>query len=320
MVSGVAVECTGILKELSIPIKTPDILVWLRKKFKRPGMQFQGKIIDPIKENRWLSIFACVSEEDDDVNNHVLPTPFDEETYAGTIVIMAVLSEQDDYEKSASEYENIKTEEYETLYSQWSFDNVAEELDEDEIVEEESVTEEVQTTRILKPLIVQTKNVFVESQIRDKVIENFKEILGEISQSLELEVLKTIVEYSKLNGIDVDWNNRVFWNTYRSKAVTVYRNLGSWKDKLISGEITPEAFMKLSAHELCPSRWKESVDKTLEIEKKLYSKSLTASIILFCSRCKKKTGCDYYQLQTRSADEPMTTFVTCLECDRKWRF
>jgi transcription elongation factor S-II len=28
-----------------------------------------------------------------------------------------------------------------------------------------------------------------------------------------------------------------------------------------------------------------------------------------CSNCKKR-NCSYYQMQTRSADEPMTTFVT----------
>ena len=47
---------------------------------------------------------------------------------------------------------------------------------------------------------------------------------------------------------------------------------------------------------------------------------VTASIVLYCSRCKRKTKCDYYQMQTRSADEPMTTFITCLECDKKWKF
>jgi transcription elongation factor S-II len=37
-----------------------------------------------------------------------------------------------------------------------------------------------------------------------------------------------------------------------------------------------------------------------------------------CSKCKSdKTT--YYQLQTRSADEPMTTFVTCLNCMKKWK-
>lgn len=37
-----------------------------------------------------------------------------------------------------------------------------------------------------------------------------------------------------------------------------------------------------------------------------------------CKKCKgDKTT--YYQMQTRSSDEPMTVFVTCLSCGTKWR-
>ena len=32
-----------------------------------------------------------------------------------------------------------------------------------------------------------------------------------------------------------------------------------------------------------------------------------------------KKGNTYYQLQTRSVDEPMTTFITCLNCGFKWK-
>ena len=28
----------------------------------------------------------------------------------------------------------------------------------------------------------------------------------------------------------------------------------------------------------------------------------------------------YYEMQTRSADEPMTTFVSCLNCENRWKF
>ena len=28
----------------------------------------------------------------------------------------------------------------------------------------------------------------------------------------------------------------------------------------------------------------------------------------------------YYQMQTRSADEPMTTYVTCTVCENRWKF
>jgi transcription elongation factor S-II len=148
-------------------------------------------------------------------------------------------------------------------------------------------------------------------------------------EDLETELLKYIVEFCKTSGIDVDWSNKIFWNTYRSKAISVYENLRmdgtiqnnqSWAEKLNSGEITSKTFIEMPAEELCPHLWKESLNKMMEAEIKLYSNSNSASIYLFCSRCKKKSKCDYYQMQTRSADEPMTTFVTCLECDKKWKF
>ena len=93
-----------------------------------------------------------------------------------------------------------------------------------------------------------------------------------------------------------------------------------WLEKLKTKQITPEDFAQLSAIELYPSVWKAAIEKIIELEKRLYSRSESAAIIMWCSSCKKKTKCDYYQMQTRSADEPMTTFVTCLECDRKWKF
>lgn len=38
-----------------------------------------------------------------------------------------------------------------------------------------------------------------------------------------------------------------------------------------------------------------------------------------CRKCgRNKTT--YYQLQTRGADEPMTTFVTCTHCAHRWQF
>jgi transcription elongation factor S-II len=62
------------------------------------------------------------------------------------------------------------------------------------------------------------------------------------------------------------------------------------------------------------------IESASEKEKATYSKRSTASIFMNCSSCKRKTRCDSYQMQTRSADEPMTTFVTCLECDKRWKF
>ncbi len=37
-----------------------------------------------------------------------------------------------------------------------------------------------------------------------------------------------------------------------------------------------------------------------------------------CGKC-KQSKTRYYQMQTRSADEPMTTFITCAVCGNKWK-
>ncbi len=37
-----------------------------------------------------------------------------------------------------------------------------------------------------------------------------------------------------------------------------------------------------------------------------------------CNKCKKKRT-TYYQMQTRSGDEAMCVFITCLHCGNKWK-
>uniref|UniRef100_A0A8C9LCW6 TFIIS-type domain-containing protein n=1 Tax=Pavo cristatus TaxID=9049 RepID=A0A8C9LCW6_PAVCR len=44
----------------------------------------------------------------------------------------------------------------------------------------------------------------------------------------------------------------------------------------------------------------------------------TQTDLFTCGKCKKK-NCTYTQVQTRSADEPMTTFVVCNECGNRWK-
>ncbi|TKC45063.1 hypothetical protein EI555_003576, partial [Monodon monoceros] len=43
----------------------------------------------------------------------------------------------------------------------------------------------------------------------------------------------------------------------------------------------------------------------------------TQTDLFTCGKCRKK-NCTYTQVQTRSSDEPMTTFVVCNECGNRW--
>jgi len=38
-----------------------------------------------------------------------------------------------------------------------------------------------------------------------------------------------------------------------------------------------------------------------------------------CGKCGKRET-KYTQAQTRSADEPMTTYVSCVNCGNRWKF
>ena len=37
-----------------------------------------------------------------------------------------------------------------------------------------------------------------------------------------------------------------------------------------------------------------------------------------CRKCQSKNT-TYFQMQTRGADEPMTNFITCLDCKNQWK-
>ena len=59
---------------------------------------------------------------------------------------------------------------------------------------------------------------------------------------------------------------------------------------------------------------KEGIDAS-----QLASVQGTKTDLLKCGKCNKR-NCTYNQIQTRSADEPMTTFVLCNECGNRWKF
>ena len=80
---------------------------------------------------------------------------------------------------------------------------------------------------------------------------------------------------------------------------------------LKNGHINPYFVPFLSFDQVHPSRWKDILDKKASIENEL--NNIKVSDIYKCYKCgcrRTKTS----QMQTRSADEPMTIFVTCLDC------
>jgi DNA-directed RNA polymerase subunit M/transcription elongation factor TFIIS len=75
----------------------------------------------------------------------------------------------------------------------------------------------------------------------------------------------------------------------------------------------------MTHQELNPEHWKEYIERKIKRDSSKYTTNIEASTDMFtCKKCKSKK-CTYYELQTRSADEPTTVFITCLDCGKHWK-
>jgi len=86
--------------------------------------------------------------------------------------------------------------------------------------------------------------------------------------------------------------------------------------KIKNGHFDPYSLVKLTREELNPGIWETLKSKNLE--KSVFKQMETEDGMFKCNKCKSMKTV-YYQMQTRSADEPMTTYVTCTNCNTKWK-
>lgn len=163
---------------------------------------------------------------------------------------------------------------------------------------------------------------------REKIAEKFFEVVDcpETCEKIEESIYNYAVKVASEKGISKQWDNKYFVKIYMNKAISLYSNLNSDSyignnelcEKITDIDIDQIAFLK--PDETYPAHWKELKDKKIAQDDFLYTKKPGAVTDQFkCSICKEKK-CTYFQLQTRSSDEPMTTFVTCVECGNKWKF
>jgi transcription elongation factor S-II len=92
-----------------------------------------------------------------------------------------------------------------------------------------------------------------------------------------------------------------------------------FNEKVNTGKITPAEMVKMTPQQIYPEnpRWQyTNYGKQHTIIRP--PESVTNGVPCINSKCRSKNT-TYFQLQTRSADEPMTTFYTCGECGKNWR-
>jgi len=159
---------------------------------------------------------------------------------------------------------------------------------------------------------------------RDKCIELIYDSLSIGSSAPNDQILKKAQAIEQ--QVHTDFGNTL-GKEYKDKMRSLFLNLKdksnpTLRESVVDGDIPVPHLCKMSPQDMA-SEERKVADKAIQdqnLHNSLGAGEQQAETEAFkCSRCKNnKTR--YYQQQTRSADEPMTTFVTCTVCNNRWKF
>jgi len=178
------------------------------------------------------------------------------------------------------------------------------------------------------PLFNKEMHIIRQNNIKifDKILDKLK-LPKNTSKLIERGIYNYSIDNCNLKEIIPIWENPIFVDIYISKSKHIYSNINNKSyvnnvkliDKLENGTILPYDLAFIDSYKLFPERWADIIDEKFKTDKMLNESLQECATDLFeCPRCfKNKTI--YLQIQLRSSDEPMTNFITCVNCGNKWQ-
>ena len=159
---------------------------------------------------------------------------------------------------------------------------------------------------------------------RENIRKKLGLILKDDKKALNLErgIFNYSLKEASLRKVVKKWDNAYFVQIYTNHLRSIYNNL---KDnsyllsQLSNGDLKPHLVAFMTHQEMRPDIWETMIQAKIKRDKHKFETNVEAATDVFkCRRCKSNKT-TYYQQQIRSADEPMTTFITCLDCGNRWK-
>jgi transcription elongation factor S-II len=184
----------------------------------------------------------------------------------------------------------------------------------------------------LTDMTAETAQNFQQIPQRDAAQNQIRIMLGTLlseaeQEELEVGVLLQTIEEARTKRVRALWENPEFGILYDIQVRRVISNLSKecyvGNQRLLSrlreGEFGAAEIPTMSYSSLFPEKWSDLFEREMKREAKMLEVDTSMATDMFrCSKCGKRQ-CTYYEQQTRSADEPMTIFVRCLNCGKNWR-
>ena len=156
---------------------------------------------------------------------------------------------------------------------------------------------------------------------RKNVVDKLESIFDDERKCINLEkgVFNYAIKEANSRKIIKKWENPYFAQIYVDRLRSIYLNLK--KPELLAmiknDEITPQVLAFMTHQEMDHEHWRVMIERKIKRDASKFTTNVQASTDMFtCRKCKSKRS-TFYELQTRSADEPATIFITCLDCGKQ---
>jgi DNA-directed RNA polymerase subunit M/transcription elongation factor TFIIS len=158
---------------------------------------------------------------------------------------------------------------------------------------------------------------------RSNIRKKLDEILNNENNALNLEkgIFNYALKEADQRKVIKKWDNAFFVQIYLSHLRSILKNLTTEiLQQIEEGLVKPHQVAFMTHHELCPERWATLIEAKSKRDKNKFEVNMAAATDAFTCRKCKGNQCTYMQLQTRCADEGITTYVCCITCSARWKF
>jgi transcription elongation factor S-II len=156
------------------------------------------------------------------------------------------------------------------------------------------------------------------SNIRAKINEKLNN--EKHSSNLEKGIFNYALKEADQRKIVKKWDNKHFVQIYLDRLRSIYINLNdSIIEQINNGTVKAHVVAFMTHQELNPEKWTTLIEAKAKRDANKFETNIAAATDTFTCRKCKGNQCTYYQMQTRSADEPMTCYISCVLCGNRWK-